>query len=150
VRVNRGSEEGIKSGAAVLTVDGLVGRTTAVSRHTSDVLLIADPTCKVACRVKRTGALGVLSGTGVSAGGKSKLDMLCGLKPGRLDYIAKERRVLKGDEIVTSGLGGVFPEDLPVGRVVSSGLHVSGLYQAAEVMPSAMIEALRYVFIITD
>ncbi|MBN1557553.1 MAG: rod shape-determining protein MreC [Lentisphaerae bacterium] len=148
VRLDRGTADGLKEGLAVMTADGLVGRTRAVSRHTADVLLITDPSSQVACRVVRVDAVGILRGGGVSAGGDPRLDMLAGARPLGMDYIRKDVQLAPGDRVVTSGLGGVFPAGLPVGRVERVALDASRLFQRAEITPAADLARLRYVFVV--
>ncbi|OGV64572.1 MAG: rod shape-determining protein MreC [Lentisphaerae bacterium RIFOXYC12_FULL_60_16] len=147
IRINRGDLDGVKVDQAVVTESGLVGRTLEVTDLTADVLLVTDPRCRVACRFVRTGALGILRGGGFTAI-DSTLEMMCAPRPFRVDYMAKELEILDGDEVVTSGLGGVFPDGVPVGRVERSGLHSSGLYQSADVVPLVALERLRYVFVV--
>jgi len=150
VRLNRGSAERIGPDMAVITEEGLVGKTIEVSRHTCDVLLITDPTCGVASKVLRTGAFGIVRGTGVAPVGDPKLEMLCAVQHCRMDFISKYQKVLEGDEVVTSGLGGVFPEGLLVGRVARAEVDRSRLYQRADIVPTARIEALKYAFVVVD
>jgi len=148
LRLNRGSDDGIAKDMAVITTDGLIGRTLDVSARSCDVLLITDPNFRVSCRLVRTRAFGVVTGAGVTLGGKGKVEMLCSVKPYRMDYMPKDDRIEAGDEVVTSGLGGVFPEGIPVGRVQKSFEDPSGLYKRADVLPAADLEALKFVFVV--
>ena len=149
-RLNRGSVDGIAPNMAAITTEGLVGRTRHVSRHTCDVLLLTDPNCRVACKFARTEAFGIARGSGLAVNGDLELEMLSAAKPFRVEYIAKAHHILKGDKVVTSGLGGIFPEGLLIGRVTRAGLDESGLYRRAVVEPAADIGALRYIFIVTE
>ena len=148
LRLDRGSTDGIRPNMAVITPDGLVGKTSAVSRRTSEVLLITDPNCRVACRVARTGALGILQGAGVRLDGDADLEMLSAVRPSRMDFLGTEREIRYRDRVVTSGLGGVYPADLAVGSVTRASVHRSGLYQQAEVAPAADLGQLRHVFVV--
>lgn len=139
VRLNRGARDGVTVSAAVVTIDGLAGRTLAVSDRTTDVLLISDPNCRVSVRLPRTGAFGVLSGTGVSWSGQA----LC-----RLDLVNRHLAVRAGDEVVTSGLGGVFPEGLTVGYVETAEPDAAGLVQRATVVPHADLGRIRTAFVV--
>ena len=135
---------------AVTSIDGLIGRTTAVARHSCDVLLITDPSCKVACKVVRNGAFGIMQGAGIALGGGVSLEMLASAKPCDLDYVSTTYELQPRDVVHTSGLGGVFPEGLPVGRVGEVRLDPSGLYQQAEILPSANIGAIKYAFVVIE
>ena len=148
VQLDRGSQEGIGPDMAVVTPDGVVGRTVRASRQTSDVLLVTDPMCRVACKFAKSGAYGISRGLGVAFTGEKKLEMVCAARPFRVDYVDKEHEIAADEDVVTSGLGGVYPEGIPVGRVLTSELDVSGLYRRAEVMPAANLDAIRYVFVV--
>ena len=54
------------------------------------------------------------------------------------------------DVVLTSGLGGVFPEGLPVGRVGQVRMHASGLYRQADVIPAARMDSFRYAFVVME
>ena len=140
IRLDRGRNDGIVEDLAVVTPDGLAGRIVEVSAHTADVRLISDPTCRVSVRIPRTGSNGVLSGTGVRWNGQ----VVC-----RVDFINRNHPVRPGDEVVTSGLGGVFPPDLLVGYVETIETDAAGLYRRAEVLPRADIGRMRDVFVLT-
>jgi len=146
--LDKGSDDGILTDMAVITTRGLAGRTTDVSRRTTTVMLLTDPTCRVSCKFTRTGALGIVRGGGVSMGGDAKMAMFYAPRPNRMDYVAKEQKIFENDEVVTSGLGGVYPEGLPVGSVIKTDIDPSGLYQRADVLPSADMSRLRYVFVV--
>ncbi len=148
VRLNKGSVHGVKEDLAVITVDGLVGKTTQVSRHTSDVLLITDPNCKVAARFPSGGGFGIVRGQGVTSAEDPSIQMLYSLNPCRMDYIAKTEVILRADSVITSGLGGTYPAGLKVGVVKSVEEHSSGLYKCVAVMPAAELMDLKYVFVV--
>src|SRR6202171_3926117 len=68
VTINRGTEDGIEGDMAVVTDEGLVGKTTTVSANISIVLLVSDENCKVAASVEGTREQGIVSGERVSGG----------------------------------------------------------------------------------
>lgn len=138
VRLDKGSHAGIIPDRAVITAEGLIGRTVTVSASTADVLLLADPACQVSVRLSRSGVLGVMTG----AGGKP------GAQPvGRMDFIVPDADVQEGDEVVTSGLGGVFPKGLLVGHVQRVALDEAELYQMAWLNSAADFGQLEYAFV---
>ena len=139
VRLGHGEHDGIAADRAVVTADGLAGRTVEVSAHTCDVLLLSDPNCRISVRIARTGSNGVLTGEGVRWNGQ----VSC-----RMDFINRNHPVRPGDEVVTSGLGGVFPPDLLVGYVESVDLDASGLYRRAEVLPRADLGMMNHAFVL--
>jgi len=149
VTLDRGADGGAAVNLAVVTREGLVGRVTAVTARSCDVLLITDPASRVACRVPRTGGYGILEGGGAGArSGVGGVEMLCAPGPLEMNYIARDERTEPGFEVVTSGLGGVFPEGLRVGTVQRVWPDPSGLCQRAEVRPAARLDRLRNVFIV--
>ncbi|MCX7819080.1 MAG: rod shape-determining protein MreC [Kiritimatiellae bacterium] len=141
LRLDRGRRDGLRPDLPVVTPDGIVGRILDVSDHTADVLLISDPSCRVSVRLPRTDSHGVLRGTGMRWDGQ----IVC-----RVDFLHPRHTIRPGDEVVTSGLGGVFPPNLPVGTVLSAQRDASGLYRQAEVLPRADLGRIRRAFVLTD
>lgn len=148
VRLNRGTADGVRPDLPVLTPQGLVGRTSLVSEHTCEVLLITDPASQVSCRVGQGGSFGILKGEGISFGGDPKLAMLYSAAATKVEFLSTEQNVAEGDEVATAGLGGVYPAGIPVGRVKSVRLDPSQLYMNAAVTPLADLQGLYYVFVI--
>lgn len=141
IRLNKGSSDGLLPDMPVVSAEGLIGKTVAVSRNTADVLLVSDPAFKVSSRLVRTGSFGVVSGRGPSWEGQ----VFC-----RMEFIHKHAEITAGDEVVTSGLGGVFPENLMIGYVDRVFMDTSGLYQYADVITRADLSRLRYVFVVRN
>lgn len=147
VTIDRGSEDRLVVDRPVVVPDGLVGRVCRVGRRTSDVLLLSDTTMRVGARIVRTGVNGVVRGMGSDSRGR-ELQVLCAPRAFRLDYVSVEADVQKGDEVVTSGLGGIFPPDLRLGTVLDVTVDSSGLCRSATVAAAADLGALRYVFVV--
>ena len=137
-RLDKGALAGVAEERAVITPEGLIGRTKSVSDRTADVLLLSDPACKVSVRLARTGVFGVAEGLGAKPGEQP----VC-----RMDYILQTADVQEGDEVVTSGLGGLFPKGLLVGRVAKVAMHEAGLYQTAWIDSAANLGELEYGFV---
>jgi len=78
------------------------------------------------------------------------LEMLYAVRPARMDYIPRDASLIAGAEIMTSGLGGVYPEGLLLGRVTAIYEQPHKLYRQADVMPSADMNSLRYVFVVLE
>lgn len=138
VRIGKGTRSGVHKDQAVISPDGLVGRTTSASLYSAEVLLVADPACKVSARVSRTGSFGLVVGKGVSHKGYPVAQM---------QFIHKDTPVRVGDDVVTSGLGGVFPKDVLIGRIEEIHTDDAGLYQIAEILPQAVANLTDVVFI---
>lgn len=102
--LDRGAANGVFKAQAVLDDKGLIGQTTHVGPWSAEVILITDPEHAVPVRIERTG----LRTIAVGAGDASSL---------ALPYLPGNADIRSGDLLVTSGLGGVFPEGYPVARV---------------------------------
>ncbi|MEI6970081.1 MAG: rod shape-determining protein MreC [bacterium] len=150
VIVNKGARDGISAGCAVISHEGVVGRTKAVAEHTSEVLLVTDRNSSIPAKLMRTGNFGIVNGGGVTIAGNPVIDMGMPQNPCSMDNIRSGVTIQPGDKIVTSGLGSIFPEGLQIGMVVSASLNKSGLYQIARIKPSADLARLRYVFVVLD
>lgn len=137
-RLDKGLADGLARDLPVVSAEGLVGRIVEASDHTSDVMFLVDPNAKVSARISRLDAFGIVHGQGVSLRG----DSLC-----RMDFIVKEAAPQPGDEVITSGLGGVYPPGLLIGYVEKVYLDRSGLYQYADIVPAADLRMLGFVFV---
>jgi rod shape-determining protein MreC len=127
--INRGANNGVFKGQAVLDDRGLIGQTTHVGPWSAEVILITDPEHAVPVRVERTG----LRTIAVGGGDSSSL---------ALPYLPANADIRSGDLLLTSGLGGVFPEGYPVARV-------SEVHRAA-VQPLAQVRAVALSHINSD
>ncbi len=135
ILINKGQEDGIPQGAPVLCYKGLVGRVWEVRSHHSVVLLITDRHSAVGVSLtRREGVHGILKGTG---------------KPWcELAHLSRHFVPQKGEILVTSGLGEVFPKGIPVGEVVSVKTNTEP--PTAKVRPLFRLNELREVIILTD
>ena len=106
VYIDRGTDDGVKVNTPVLAATAVVGRTILVSRFNSQVQLITNNDASLGVMIERTRSPGVLTGSG-----QAVLN---------LDYIANSEQVEIDDIVVTSGLDGLFPKGLRVGKVVQS------------------------------
>jgi rod shape-determining protein MreC len=131
--IDRGESDGVVRGAAALAPEGVVGQVFLVSRHAARVLLVSDHNSGVDALVQRTRARGIVQGT-VDAG--------CALK-----YVKRTEDVQIGDTLVTSGLDGVFPKGLPIGRVTAIDKRGQGLFQSADVAPRVDFDQLEEVLV---
>lgn len=132
--LDKGSKDGIEKKMAVVTSEGMVGRVIEVSRSVSKVLLLVDHGSALDAMAQRTRAKGILEG---------RVNQVCQLK-----YISRADDVRMGDEIISSGLGGIFPKGLLLGRVSKIKKEGYGLFQYIEVTPSVDFTKLEEVFIV--
>jgi rod shape-determining protein MreC len=138
VTINRGTDDKIESDMPVVTDEGLVGKTTTVSKNISIVLLVSDENCKVATTVEGTREQGIVSGERVASGITPLLN---------LNFLSKQANLQPGQKTYTSGVGGVFPSGLLVGTVKS--FRVRELDGQAQLTPAVDISHLEDVFVVT-
>jgi len=146
IRLDRGTRDGIAIHDVVVAPEGLVGTVRAVSPHTADVLLVSDPGCRIAVRGVRTADCGLLAGGG-AVGRPDGMALLASAASAMMTYLPPESGIQPGDEVATSGLGGVFPEGYRVGTVESVQPARSGLYLEARVVLAADLARLHLVWV---
>ncbi len=133
--INIGKTDGVNLNAPVLSQGGLVGRIIEVGLHYSKVMLITDYNSRVAVIVQRNRARGILKGIGE--------------KGCILDYVKKGIDVQTGDLIITSGIDGIFPKGLQVGRVSSIEPQDNmELFQHIKVEPSVDLDSIEEVLVL--
>ncbi len=103
--INLGATQGVVRAQSVIANGGLLGQTLRVGPWSTEVILLTDPEHAVPVQVVRNG----LRTLAVGSGEVSSLT---------LPYLPIQSDIREGDELVTSGLGGVFPAGYPVGKVV--------------------------------
>ncbi len=135
--IDKGLVHGVERGMPVVAPDGVVGQTIECADRTSKVLLIIDRNSAVDILIQRNRARGILEGTG-------KRDS-CLLK-----YVPRTENVTEGDRVITSGLGGVYPKGLLVGRVTSAVKEGYGLFQKVEVSPQVDFDRLEEVLVVME
>lgn len=129
----------VKPQMAVVSYEGVVGQVIEVyDAGYADVMLVSDPRSKVDVITQRTRTRGMVHGLG------HKRDYTASLA-----YLRRKDEIAGEDLVVTSGKGGVFPQELVVGRVTEVEARTYGLEQKAVVEPSVDVSRLEEVFIIT-
>ena len=139
--LSRGTDAGLEAGDCVITETGaLVGVLSEVGLNWSTVSTIINTTTELGGIVNRTYSAGVLEGD-FTLMGQGKL---------KLGYLSDNAQLVSGDEVLTSGKGGVYPSGLVVGTVDGVFTDPSGINRYAVVTPTAALEDLTHVFVITD
>jgi rod shape-determining protein MreC len=136
VIVDKGSQDGVRQGAPVVIPEGIVGVVVEASGRYAKVLLLIDPNSAIDALVQRTRARGIVKGGGAG---------YC-----VFDYVLRKHEINVGDTVVSSGLDGVFPKGLRVGRVSEILRLNAGIFQKVSVTPYVNFEVLEEVFIIFD
>lgn len=139
--IDRGSAGGVEVNDCVIDQYGhLVGVVTEASPYSSRVTTILDPALELGGRVARTDEDAVLEGDFTL--------MQQGLV--RLSFVSEQAKLVTGDQVTTSGLGGVYPPGLVVGTVRTLYVEEDGVSRYAQVEPAADIAEIQYVYIIVD
>jgi rod shape-determining protein MreC len=137
IQIDLGTRDGLKENLPVLTVDGLVGRISSVSLTRSQVVLLGDPNCKVAARVENetrdTGVIG--------AAGPLDREFV------QLGFLSRNANLKPAQKVVTSGEGGIFPDGIPIGKIVDVQATDYGLRMEAQVRLAANLNALEEVWV---
>jgi rod shape-determining protein MreC len=143
VLINKGKEEGIKRDMPVLNLYGLVGKIEEVFPHRSTVQLMSDPNFRVSALDQRSRVSGII-----------KPD------PGynlllKLDNVPTGEDVKVGDEVVSAGLGGIFPAGIKIGIVfgvnedtLGQTSPYSGAFKEIEIIPSVYFNSLEELFVL--
>lgn len=138
ITIDKGESGSIATQLPVISEKGLVGKIDLVSEHTSTVLLVTDESCHVSARVEGTPEFGVVSGRRASYGEEALLI---------LKYLTKEFSAEPGTRVLTSGKGGVFPDNIEIGTIQS--IVKGPLYTEALLNPSFNLEETEVVFTVT-
>lgn len=134
IRINKGTRQGVEVGMAVVSLEGVVGRVIRASRDFADVLSLIDSSSAIDALVQRNRHRGVVEGLG----GQNLA----------MKYLRRTDDVQEGDLIVSSGIGGLFPKGLTIGKVVSVKKKNYGISQSVELAPAADFNRLEEVTVI--
>lgn len=135
--IDKGSSDGVRVGMPVESARGLVGQVYRTTPNSAQVVLITDSSSAIPARLGTSRATGILRGGGI--GGSMAID-----------WIDLKYQVEIGEVVATSGLGGRFPQDLVIGRVIDVERREAELFQRATVQPAVDFDSLELVFVITD
>ena len=140
--INKGARHGVKKGMPVVAwqgdLEGLVGKVVLVGPGSSEVLPLYDPQCMVSARVDSTRDEGLVQG-----GGRDRGTLV-------MNYVKKiaKNKITYGDLVVTSGLGGLYPKGINVGRIrdITAPTYQTSL--VLQVQPIIDFDRLEYLFLI--
>lgn len=137
--LNKGSKHGVAVDNCVIDQYGnLVGVVQEVFYNGCTIITTADAGLEMGGLIARTNSAAILEGS------------FSWMRQGKLTltYLPENTRILSGDEVLTSGMGGVYPFGLKVGTIDEILTDESGMSRYAVVSPSAQLDELRQVFII--
>jgi rod shape-determining protein MreC len=134
--IDVGSDDGIYKDTPIVSPAGLVGKVGLVGKNSSRCLMLIDRRSKVSSLIQRTRDIGIIEGTD---------DGLL-----KMRYLSIKADVLVGDEIITSGLGGIFPKGIPIGTVITVGKETNGLHLFASIRPFVDFNKLEEVICLKE
>jgi rod shape-determining protein MreC len=137
--INKGENDGIQADMAVITSNGLIGKVKNVQSFTSTVQLLSsmDPTNRISASIQA----GKNEIVGLIEGYDKEKELLMMTK------IPYDAEVKEGQNVISSGLGGVFPKGLPIGKVVEVENAEYGLTQTAYVETDANLYDINHVMV---
>lgn len=133
--VNKGANESLVQGQALLDADGIVGQITAVDPFSAQAILISDPDHATPVEINRNGLRTIAIGTGDT----SKLTV---------PFLQNNADIQNGDLLVSSGLGGRFPAGYPVAVVTSIQRDLGESFATIEAKPAAALDRVKEVLIV--
>ncbi len=136
VTINKGEQDGVRKGMAVISPEGVIGQILKTAPSHSVVLLITDYNSAVDAIVQRTRAKAIVEGRGENR---------CQLK-----YLLRAEDVAVGDKVITSGLVGNFPKGVMIGEVKKVDKKGHGIFQHAELLPSVDFTRLEEVLVVKE
>lgn len=139
--LDQGSTDGVAVNDAIISDRGyLLGVVVEVDATSCKVMTILHPSFNAAGVISRTRENGIITGSAdYAANGQCVLT--------NLDRATEAR---KGDQVITTGLGGVFPANLLVGTVQEVVPEQSGKSSSAVILPGADPRTVKHVFIVTE
>ena len=132
--INRGTDHKVQKNSSVMNNAGVIGHVIHSSPNSSKVLLITDSRSAVDSLFQETRESGITVGTG---------ENICEMK-----FVPISAKINLGDKVISSGLGGVFPKGLVVGRVVDIVKQSQDLFQDIMVEPSADLSNIEEVIVL--
>ena len=132
--INRGARDSIGLDMPVINQQGLIGRIVSVSETVAQVQLLTDPTHRVAARVDTSREMGIVKY-------RNREGML-------LDNFPIQGEIQTGDQILSSGLGGIYPAGLVIGRVRSVARPEEATFCRVVIGPAVNFNSIEELFVL--
>ncbi len=151
VFIDAGSKDGVRVDMPVITPDGLAGRVAMVGDTRSQVVLLGDQNCRAAARVSETAENGIIMPYAADPAIVTLTYLSRGspVKTGQA-IVTSGLELKPGNQVLTSGLGGVFPGGIRIGEIVDVRSASFGLYQEARVKLAVNLNALDQVWVVVQ
>ena len=134
LRINKGEADGVSLNSTVVTSDGVVGYIYQTSKNYSDIITVLDQNNRIDAIVSRTRSHGIVEGYN---------DTSCIMK-----YVTRTEPVVLNDEVITAGLGEIYPKGLRVGTISKIERESYGITQFVEITPSVNFGKLEEVIVL--
>jgi len=132
IQIDRGSNDGIRTNLTVLNADGLIGKVIEFTRGEARVLLLTDPNCKVSALLQDSRESGIVAGA-------------------QMTYVDRNAKIKPGENVITSGSGGIFPKGILIGTVIRAQLNPqTDMYQDVTIKPAVDFSRLEEVVVILE
>lgn len=139
--ISKGTDAGIAAGNCVVDEYGnLVGVVETVGTNWSTVMTIVDSDMEMGGLIARTNDAAILEGD-FDLMGQGKL---------KLSYLPETSELMAGDQVLTSGLSGMYPSGLVVGSIEEVRTDASGMNRYAGIVPETELNNLEQVFVVTS
>lgn len=138
--LSKGTLHGIEVNMPIITEEGLVGHITEVGATWSKAVLITETASAVGGYIERSGVLGVVEGTY-----ELRTEGIC-----RMVYIEPDSDIRVGDKVLSSGMGGVYPRGILIGRISEISVDENTRTLTALIEPSADLDSISKLMIITE
>ncbi|MEN6357484.1 MAG: rod shape-determining protein MreC [Armatimonadota bacterium] len=132
--INVGTHSGIRQGSAVINHLGIIGQISEANPFTSQIVALTDSNSAIGAMVQRSRSSGMLYGQGT--------DYLV------LAYLPKDSDIKLKDVVISSGMGGVLPKGLVVGRVLKVVRNSTAGTTSALIKPSVRFDEIEQVFVV--
>ena len=132
--IDVGTKQGASVDDIVVFGNALMGRISAIGRSSGRVILITDPASNVPSRLLKSRTQGIVQGTA---------DGTCIMK-----YVPRQTEINESDEVISSGIGGVFPKSLYVGDVIEVKQKSAKLFKDIKIKPRVAISKIEHVLVI--
>ena len=137
VILDKGTVDGVAQGQPVLGAEGLIGQIILAGQYSSRALMITDSAHALPIQVNRSGLRAIAEGSGV-------IDRLV------IRHLAATTDIRVGDLLVTSGLGGRFPQGYPVARVTHVDIAPGDAFAVVSAAPSSALDRGRHVLVVSQ
>ncbi len=134
--INKGTRDGVRKNTVLINGDGLVGKVVVAGMYSSRAILLTDSEARASALNQRTRDVGLIEGNG-------SLSL-------KMSYLDRQSNIQVGDMVISSGLGGIYPKGIPIGKVETVGTDKNNLSLFASVKPFASFAKLEEVLCISS